>query len=160
MKLLVVSDTHGKADLNGIVTVSEGVSMIVHLGDGFQDGQLLQAALRAPLVQVAGNADYPLALIPEKMFEANGKQVYITHGHLYDVKKGLENLYVRAAEIEADLVLFGHLHRRVMRIVGKTTYFCPASAWKNYDETPPCAGIVDLSVSPPACRWVNLPGQA
>ncbi|MBM3266882.1 MAG: YfcE family phosphodiesterase [Candidatus Sericytochromatia bacterium] len=157
MRLLAISDTHGKADLNAILHVAETCDLLVHLGDGFQDGQILQAALRTPIVQVSGNADYPFAMMPEKMIELGGRQIYLTHGHLYDVKKGLDNLLVRAAEVEADLVLFGHLHRRVSQVVGKTRYFNPASAWRNYDGSEPCVGVVDLATDPPSCTWIDVP---
>ncbi len=157
MRVLAVADTHGKADLNAILKVAETCDLLVHLGDGFQDGQILQAALRSPIVQVSGNADYPFAMMPEKMIEFDGRQIYLTHGHLYDVKKGLDNLLLRAAEVEADLVLFGHLHRRVSQTVGKTRYFNPASAWKNYDGSAPCVGVVDMAMNPPLCTWVDIP---
>ncbi len=157
MIIMVVSDTHGKADLNAILEVAESAELLVHLGDGFQDGQILQAALRTPIVQVSGNADYPFAMVPEKMMEVGGKQIYLTHGHLYDVKKGLDNLLMRATEVEADLVLFGHLHRRFHRQIGKTTFVNPASAWKNYDASAPCVALIDLAAEPISCTWVDLP---
>lgn len=157
MKILAVSDTHGKADLGAILNAAEGADLLVHLGDGFQDGQVIQAALRTPIVQVSGNADYPFAMVPEKMLSVGGRQIYLTHGHLYDVKKGLDNLLVRAAEVEADLVLFGHLHRRLHQQVGKTHYINPASAWKNYDGSDPCVALIDLAAEPISCRWVDLP---
>lgn len=157
MKILAVSDTHGKADLNAILHAAEGADLLIHLGDGFQDGQILQAALRSPIVQVSGNADYPFAMVPEKMLEVGGRQIYLTHGHLYDVKKGLDNLLLRAAEVEADLVLFGHLHRRVHQQVGRTHYVNPASAWKNYDGSAPSVALIDLATEPISCTWVDLP---
>lgn len=156
MKILAVSDTHGKADLGAILAAAEQADLLVHLGDGFQDGQILQAALRSPIVQVSGNADYPFAMVPEKMLSVGGHQIYLTHGHLYDVKKGLDNLLVRAAEVEADLVLFGHLHRRLHRQVGKTHYINPASAWKNYDGSGPSAALIDLATDPITCSWIDL----
>lgn len=157
MKILAVSDTHGKADLNAILKAAESADLLVHLGDGFQDGQILQAALRSPIVQVSGNADYPFAMVPEKMLEVGGRQIYLTHGHLYDVKKGLDNLLLRAAEVEADLVLFGHLHRRVHQHVGKTHYINPASAWRNYDGSEPCVALIDLATEPISCTWIEVP---
>ena len=159
MRICAISDTHGKTNLNAILLLAENADLLVHLGDGFQDGQVLQAALRKPIVQVSGNADYPFAMMPEKMMDIGGKSIFMTHGHLYDVKKGLDNLLVRAAEVEADLVLFGHLHRRLSQTVGKTRYFNPASAWKNYDGSAPCVGMIDLVEDLLLCTWVDLPPQ-
>jgi predicted phosphodiesterase len=69
----------------------------------------------------------------------------------------MDNLLVRAAEVEADLVLFGHLHRRHSQVVGRTRYFNPASAWRNYDDSAPCVGVVDLATDAPVCQWVEIP---
>ncbi|MBU6427704.1 MAG: YfcE family phosphodiesterase [Cyanobacteria bacterium REEB65] len=156
MRLLVVSDTHGKANLNAIAALAANVDLVVHLGDGFRDGQILQSVLRIPLVQVSGNADAPLDLVPEKTLYLAGRQVFLTHGHPYRVKAGLDQLRNRAAELGADLVLFGHLHSRLLDDAGSITLFNPASAWKNRDGSPPCAGLVDLSAEVPLCTWVDL----
>lgn len=40
----------------------------------------------------------------------NDKKVLLTHGHLYNVKFTLNNLYFYAKSVECDIVIFGHTH--------------------------------------------------
>src|SRR5699024_8457377 len=42
--------------------------------------------------------------------EINKRRIFITHGHLYNVKSSLMQLQYRALEVEADIALFGHSH--------------------------------------------------
>jgi hypothetical protein len=114
MKALVISDTHGNASLAFRAhTLSEPVDAIIHLGDGAADADLLREALEVTVINVAGNCD-PGSLAPrELVWECEGKRILLTHGDLYQVKRGLEWLRMRAEEIGADAVLFGHTHQGI-----------------------------------------------
>ena len=59
---------------------------------------------------VSGNCDFFDADTPsELVLEMEGKG-FVTHGHKYRVKDGLNTLYYRGLELDADIVLFGHTH--------------------------------------------------
>ena len=115
MKVLVISDTHG--DVNYAFTahtLSEPVDVIIHLGDGSADAELLRETLDVPVINIAGNCD-PCSNAPrERVWECEGKRILLTHGDAYQVKCGLVRLRQRAEEIGADAVLFGHTHHGVL----------------------------------------------
>jgi len=115
MKVLVISDTHGNSSLAFRVhSLSEPVDAIIHLGDGAADADLLRTALEVPVINVAGNCD-PGSLAPrELVWECEGKRILLTHGDLYQVKRGLAWLRQRAEEIGAAAALFGHTHQGVL----------------------------------------------
>lgn len=111
MKLLVISDTHGNCALAlKAHSLSEPVGIIVFLGDGLADAELMQNIVDTDVVCVAGNCDLGSSAPRELLWECEGKRILLTHGDAYRVKFGLERLKQRALEVRADLVLFGHTH--------------------------------------------------
>ncbi len=156
MRLLVVSDTHGEAPLHRIADLGAACDLIVHLGDGFNDGQKLCLMQPTPVIQVLGNADLPLSVVPEKVIEIEGWTVLLTHGHLYGVKRSLVDLVAHAEAMDANLVLFGHVHRRCWEDAGRIKAFCPSSAAYSYDGTPPSVGILELSPGEIRHEWISL----
>lgn len=111
MKALVISDTHGNtARAFSAHTLSEPVDIIIHLGDGSADAELLREVLDVPVINVAGNCDPGSNAPRERVWECEGKRILLTHGDAYLVKSGLANLRQRALEIGVDAVLFGHTH--------------------------------------------------
>jgi hypothetical protein len=104
--------------------------MIVHLGDHVYDALAIRERFPAlPLRFVRGNNDYGGQYDDEETFEACGKRVFITHGHRYHVKTGLDALTRKGAESGADLVLFGHTHRAHISQNGAVRLFNPGAAW-------------------------------
>ena len=115
MRVLVISDTHG--DVNRALRAhafSEPVDVIIHLGDGCADADLLSAALDVPVINVAGNCDLGAHAPRELVWECEGKRILLTHGDAYQVKSGLVRLRQRAEEIGVNAVLFGHTHQAVL----------------------------------------------
>ena len=66
-----------------------------------------------PFYRVAGNCDWNSgALEPENVAFLEGKTILYMHGHTQGVKTGV-GLAVKAAQaVRADLLLFGHTHRK------------------------------------------------
>lgn len=155
-RLLVVSDTHGRADLKAIARLAKGCDLIVHLGDGFVDGQRLQSLQDAPVIQVLGNADLPLTVVPEKRIELEDWSILLTHGHLHGVKRDREDLLDYAAAMDCQLVLFGHLHRPLYEDKGPIRAFCPSSAAYTYDDSVPSVGLLELSPGEILPAWLPV----
>lgn len=112
MKILVVSDTHGNVNLvlQNIVNM-EKFDMLFHLGDYVDDAEKISKLFGIPTITVRGNGDMQRKDYKyEELVEIQGKKIFLTHGHKYNVKQGLNNLYYRALELNADIVLFGHTH--------------------------------------------------
>ncbi len=111
MKIIVVADTHGNylAPLDFIE--GSGAELLIHLGDDIADAKTLEAFCPIPVIMVPGNCDQS-AKEPRELLESiAGRTFFITHGHIYWVKAGLDKLSERAAGLKAAVALFGHTHK-------------------------------------------------
>ncbi len=116
MECLIFSDSHGRADRMEYVLKEQPIapSVVFFLGDGLRDSGFPHFEHQA-LYAVKGNCDGGLfgELLPygeECVVSLEGHRILALHGHRYGVKSGLGALLARAADAEADIVLFGHTH--------------------------------------------------
>ncbi len=113
MKILIVSDTHGRHEtLLKVLRKEEPADMLVHCGDteGEEDWiRLHTQCLSVPIVK--GNNDFFSRLPSELELDIAGLHVFITHGHAYGVSMGTERLIEEALSRKADIVMYGHTHR-------------------------------------------------
>jgi putative phosphoesterase len=56
-----------------------------------------------------------------------GKKIFITHGHMYNVKSTLYELANEAISQKADIVLFGHTHNRYSEYRDEIHFLNPGS---------------------------------
>jgi putative phosphoesterase len=84
--------------------------VLIHLGDGASDAELLKTALAEKVIHMTGNCDLGSDSPRELIWECEGKKLLLVHGDAYGVKSGLAKLEKRARETGADAVLFGHTH--------------------------------------------------
>ncbi len=151
MKILVISDTHGSYETLLDSIIYEEFDMVIHLGDYVEDGESICEYLSLPSLIVAGNGDFASIYKDEELLEAKGKRILLTHGHLYNVRRGIDSLYYRAMEEKADLVLFGHTHIAVNHFENGIIFMNPGSPsfprnnfyYENKDK--PSYGIVTIS---------------
>ena len=112
MKIFVVSDTHGSTREFIEKAISMGKpDFIIHLGDYVEDADKIEEAIGIKTVVVKGNGDYFHSEYDEDdILDIGDKKIFITHGHKYNVRYSVDNLFYKAKEVDADLVLFGHTH--------------------------------------------------
>jgi len=141
MKIGVVGDTHGSREALVIISrVFQDVQLLFHTGDHYQDGVNLEKKMGIPVFTVKGNCDYKTR-DTEVLITLEGKKFFLTHGHLFGVKHGLNTLQDRAAELEADYCLFGHTHRPLILEYQGVWFLNPGSlAWPRGPEY--YAGII------------------
>lgn len=128
MKLLVMSDTHRDAKvINRVRERHKDVDAVIHCGDSELpfDHEYLDGAKR-----VRGNCDQDIRYPEEELFTISGKRIFVTHGHLFNVKSTTMNLYYRAKELEADAVFFGHSHVLGCELLDNVLYVNPGSLLK------------------------------
>ena len=143
MKVLVLSDSHGNI-FNMIQAVErEAPRMVFHLGDCWRDGERLHARFpELPFEQVYGNCDYFRgSWEAEKLLCLGDKRVLLCHGHTYGVKQSLLTAGLAAEEKDLDLFLFGHTHKPLVDMRGKTLFLNPGSIG---DYARPTYGVVTL----------------
>ena len=113
MKILVISDIHGLVSYAERMIEKEKPDEVIFCGDGWREiDESRKFYKKARFHLVGGNCDF--CGEPELYITLGGKNILITHGHRYNVKMERELAYItlrsHAADLGADLVLFGHTH--------------------------------------------------
>ncbi len=113
-KIVVLSDSHASLMLMRMAIKAVKPDGVIHLGDHYDDGQAM-AEENPHLVfhQVPGNCDRyrcPDWELPMKCYDVCGVRLFMTHGHLYNVKTGKYRLLLEARRFQAQGVLYGHTH--------------------------------------------------
>ncbi|MEH7343702.1 metallophosphoesterase [Bacillus sp. JJ1532] len=125
MRILIVSDSHGLTDeLAEIKENSMEIDKLIHCGDSElkSDHPCLES-----FTVVRGNCDVDNSFPEELVEDLGGHKVFITHGHRYAVKSTLLNLSLRAKEVGAKIVCFGHSHNLGAEMIDDILYINPGS---------------------------------
>lgn len=130
MEYLVLSDSHGRADLVDRVLQLQlrAPDAVLFLGDGLRDLRVLEyqdLCVRC----VRGNCDfytsYEGSSVPEyALLEVGAWRILMLHGHTHSVKGGLERACAFAAESEVDVLLYGHTHKQRQQWFDAGNQFC------------------------------------
>lgn len=108
----VMSDSHGNTiAVKKAVEKAPHVDLWLHAGDYVQDAVYLEKITSVPVMKVAGNGDWNNTEVAEdEFFMVEGKKIWLTHGHKYQVKWGIDYLRELAQKNCADMIIFGHSH--------------------------------------------------
>ena len=103
-KYLVVSDNHGSmANLEYVIDRFHGqIEGLIHCGDMEIPPEMLEELAGCPVYMAAGNCDYNFSRDKEDVFELGDHVAFVTHGDVYGVSWGEEELVSRAQEMGAD----------------------------------------------------------
>ena len=113
LRILVFSDSH--RDIESCARVIRniiGVDMVLHAGDHISDAkELCRMFPHIEFEYVPGNCDFS-SDDSEVVVEAQGKKIFLTHGHGYSVKtdEDYSKLRQRAETLGCDCAVFGHTH--------------------------------------------------
>lgn len=126
MKYLVVSDNHGDRQIIADLFnhYQEKVDYIFHCGDSELPAN---DALWKKAYVVTGNCDYDAGYQQSQLVETGEDRVYMTHGHLSNVRFGITQLGIEAQAADANIVLFGHTHQIGCEKVGSRLFLNPGS---------------------------------
>ena len=120
MKLIVVSDSHGRSErLASIMELHKDADALIFLGDGLNDlGRAGADSYRFTVYAVSGNWDslsyftgerYPTEL----SLNFDEVKILALHGHTVSVKESLDRAMLAAEQKGADILLFGHTHAQL-----------------------------------------------
>lgn len=116
MKLIVVSDIHGRYDrLLQLLDMHKGADALIFLGDGLSDLTRADAYSKGmSVIAVRGNCDgfsFFGEDAPTEICQSfEGFKFFMTHGHTKRVKGGLDEAIAAAEARKADVLLYGHTH--------------------------------------------------
>ena len=148
MRILAISDTHGKIDaLEKVFLLHPEADLYIHCGDGERElNSFLMAypAFTGRTYHVKGNCDFsstsPTELVPEL---ENGHRLLAVHGHIH-IGASIGSLYHYAVQAGADLAIFGHLHCRYDNVQQGVRIVSPGSAARPRDGQPAAYALIDL----------------
>lgn len=103
MRIALFSDCHRETDALISALEKDSVDRLIGLGDFNEDGNDVAQALDLPVLQVAGNGDWPATEPARRLICLGPWRVYLCHGHHEKVKSGLLTLAYQAREYRADL---------------------------------------------------------
>ncbi|XMB66403.1 metallophosphoesterase [Mycoplasmatota bacterium zrk1] len=143
MKILVVSDTHGRtSDLIDIIEKNK-FDKVIHCGDSEVDKMMFYFDIDI----VRGNSPSDDNFPDEKLITLNGLRIFITHGHNYRVNLGLRNLFQKAKTMKADIVCFGHTHVPLIEDKEGIIFINPGSLVRPRKKSKASYMIIDLENS-------------
>lgn len=118
MRLLVISDSHGKkGEIEKAIEAQSDAKHVFFLGDCVRDIEDYTYIYPDRTFHiVSGNCDFSCEFPCENETVIEGVRIFFTHGHSYAVKSGLCRLKQTAKNRLAKIVLYGHTH------ISKTDY--------------------------------------
>lgn len=143
MRILVASDSHSSYDrLRRAVMKHKEAEVVVFCGDGASDiDEIKREFTDKMIIAVRGNCDFCCESPNIETITLEGKKLFITHGHIYNVKYGLYKLSLAARESGADIVMFGHTHES-LELYDDGMYIFNPGAISGYEGT---YGLVDIT---------------
>ncbi len=141
MRIVVTSDVHKRtSNLLDIIERHSDADLFVNCGDSESD--IEYAKMLYPdinILCVCGNCDWYSELPAVIETKLANKKILATHGHLYKVKFGYEELMNKARSAKADICFFGHTHIPYCKYIDGIHYLNPGAACDgNY-------GIADIT---------------
>lgn len=143
MKILIVSDTHGRnANLIDVIEKCGKIDMLIHCGDLECARENIEYFAGCSVVAVKGNNDFFLREEKEVVFWLEKYKVMVAHGHTYNVSLGVDMLVDEALSRGANIVMYGHTHRPHLEIRDEITILNPGSLSYPRQEGRDCTYIV------------------
>lgn len=128
MKILIVSDTHGRHSAFDKALKEAGkIDALVHLGDTEGGEDYIEAVCGCPAYVLAGNNDFFSDNLREMEVVFGTKKVFMTHGHYYYVSLGPERIIEEGKMRNADIVMFGHTHKPFLEMIDGMIVLNPGS---------------------------------
>lgn len=128
MKILIVSDTHGRHSAFDKALKEAGkIDVLVHLGDTEGGEDYIEAVCGCPAYVLAGNNDFFSDNLREMEVVFGTKKAFMTHGHYYYVSLGPERIIEEGKMRNADIVMFGHTHKPFLEMIDGMIVLNPGS---------------------------------
>lgn len=156
MRIIVTSDTH--RDFYALHTLVEKyrntADLFIHLGDGAVELEQVENIYpECRFLSARGNCDFGTTASLAGCFSCGIAKIFYTHGHMYNVKYELDDLYRAGAEVEANVILFGHTHVPLVDYRDGVHILNPGSLGMPRG-TKPSYGVIDITERDIVC-YIN-----
>ena len=136
----LIADTHGLLRPEAIAALA-GVDLILHGGDVGGPAVITALAHIAPVRAVIGNTDSPdVGLATAIDCTLEGVRIHVSHGH----ELGSPTPERLAATYSADVIVYGHTHRRLLEEIGGTLVVNPGAAGPRRFNVLPSLALLTL----------------
>lgn len=157
VKIGIVSDSHGNIrsfdDMLAVPGAGEA-ELWLHAGDFAPDADVLEKLSGKRVVRVLGNCDfYADGVYDEMTIEIAGHRIFLTHGHLFNVRFDTELLAEAAREAGADIAVYGHTHVALVEH-GEVIVLNPGSIARPRDDR--CGSFMLMELNVGESPQVNL----
>ena len=140
MRIGLISDTHGLMRAEALAALA-GVDRILHAGDVGRLNVLGELQGIAPVQAVYGNVDDPSFGLPRHLDVVfDGVRVHVSHGH----ELGSPTPQTLAAAYDADVIVYGHTHKPLIEMVGRTLVVNPGAAGPKRFNLAPSVAILTI----------------
>lgn len=147
MKLIVFSDSH-HANITDMLSIidEEKPDVVIHLGDLVADVDDIRAVFpEVPVYYVRGNNDWHVEDVRDAAIVcANSMRIFITHGHLYGVRRNTHALEAEARKHGCQIALYGHTHTAEITRKKDMLIANPGSISMPYSSAPPSYLRLDI----------------
>lgn len=117
MKILVVSDTHGRDDnFVKVIKKVKPIDYLIHCGDVEGSEEKIEGLAGCPCTFVRGNNDFMTDLPRDVVITLGHHRVFITHGHTYGVSWDTKEIERAAKENGCSIAMCGHTHRPMIEL--------------------------------------------
>ncbi len=154
MKIIVVSDSHGKPDvLEEIVKCHPDADMFLHCGD------IEAESFVYPEYQVvAGNNDVFYDYPNRRIVDVMNHRILIVHGHQYSFSRRLEEMATDAINNQCDIVCYGHTHIAADDNIHGVRLINPGSLRYSRDGRNPSYAVLSFEDAHVNVEFIFLPG--
>lgn len=128
MKVLIISDTHGRnLEVLKVIEKVGPIDLMIHLGD-FEGGEdYIMSMAECEVEMVSGNNDFFTRVPKEKIINIGKYTILLSHGHRYGVNFSTTDILEAASRRGADIVMFGHTHVPMIDLNGEVWAINPGS---------------------------------
>lgn len=147
MKILVMSDSHGRRDLvQKCIQQHPDTEAVLFLGDVLVDIKGMEKIFpEKQFYCVKGNCDFGSDVPAERLITLQGTGILLTHGHAHGVKYGINALVGYARKIGAKIALYGHTHVPYNTYHDGIYVMNPGSLAYPRDYSKPSYGLIEIT---------------
>jgi putative phosphoesterase len=128
MKVIVIADSHGMSNrIARVIEAEKDLNVLIHLGDGLDDLDILPDEKKYRLLMIKGNEDVFSQAPQRKEVRFYGLKVLLTHGDTLDVKHNINVIINYGIEGKYNIVLFGHTHEVFVKVIEGILFLNPGA---------------------------------